>query len=348
MTTYITVCVGAACLRVPRRALAVNVIIGLACAAVAIVALMIGDYPLSVADTLRAIVGTGDNALASYFVRELRAPRVIAALLVGAALGISGAIFQNVTRNPLGSPDITGFTTGAATGAVIAIMLFDATPVLISFGAIAGGCVTGALVFALARSSTTSTGLGGITFVLIGVGVSFALRAVNHLLVVRASLDKAQQSAIWLAGSFNAVTWPPVVVLVIALAVLVPLSLVLARPLTVMLAGDEVACGLGVDVPKRRRELIAVGVALSAVAVAAAGPISFVALAAPQLARLIARAPGVGFGGSALVGALLVASSDVIAQRAFAPVQLPVGVVTGVLGGVYLIWLLAHEWRKSS
>jgi hypothetical protein len=113
-----------------------------------------------------------------------------------------------------------------------------------------------------------------------------------------------------------------------------------------MITGDDLAIGLGVDVERRRRELMIVGVALTAISVAVAGPIAFVALAAPQLARRISRASGIGMGNAALMGAALVAVSDIIAQRIFAPTQLPVGVVTGLLGGVYLVWLLGRQWRK--
>ena len=172
------------------------------------------------------------------------------------------------------------------------------------------------------------------------------LSAVNALLMVKASINAAQTAAQWLAGSFNATTWGEVGFALSTILVLVPVALLLARPLSVMITGDDLAIGLGVDVERRRRELMIVGVALTAISVAVAGPIAFVALAAPQLARRISRASGIGMGNAALMGAALVAVSDIIAQRIFAPTQLPVGVVTGLLGGVYLVWLLGRQWRK--
>ncbi|GAB3074764.1 FecCD family ABC transporter permease [Corynebacterium aquatimens] len=329
--------------RVPRRVFWVNLIAAGSCLVFGLFALTLGDYPLSVGDVVRAITGEHADPLARYFVQDLRAPRVLAALLVGAALGLSGAIFQSITKNPLGSPDLTGFTTGAATGAVSAIIIFQATPVGVSLGAVVGGFVTGALVYSLSRSR----GVTGIRFVLIGVGVSFFLRGVNSLLVVRTSLDRAQQSQLWLAGSFNAVGWNSVAALGAVLAVSIPVGVALSRPMAVMMTCDELATSLGVPVSHRRAQLLALGVILTAVAVAAAGPISFVALAAPQIAKFLARESVTSFGSSVLVGALLVLVSDVVAQRIIAPAQLPVGVVTGVMGGFYLIGLLIYMGRKQ-
>lgn len=330
-------------LRVERRAAVVGGILLVASALVAVAAMMFGDYPLSAPKVVSALFGASDDRLATYFVQELRAPRAAAALGVGAALGVAGCIFQQLTQNPLGSPDITGFNVGAATGAVVQIIVFNGGPLAVAMGALVGGFVTGAVVYLLARGP----GLSGNRFVLIGIGVSFILQGVNSLLVVRADLAAAQTAAQWLAGTFNASTWEKTAALLVALAVLLSCALLLSRPLGAMMAGDDLAIGLGVRTERRRIELIAIGVILVAVTVAVAGPIAFVALAAPQLARRLSRTAGVGMGSAALMGALLVLTSDVIAQRLFAPTQLPVGVVTGTLGGAYLIWLLASEWKKG-
>lgn len=335
--------VGEYSLRVERRAAAVGTILVVSCAIVAVAAMMFGDYPLTAQKVISALFGAGEDRLATYFVQELRAPRVVAALGVGAALGIAGCIFQQLTQNPLGSPDITGFNVGAATGAVLQIIVFNGGPLAVAMGALFGGFVTGAVVYLLARGPA----LSGNRFVLIGIGVSFILQGVNSLLVVRADLAAAQTAAQWLAGTFNASTWGKTAALLLVLFVLAPCVLFLSRPLGVMMTGEDLAIGLGVRTERRRIELIAVGVILVAVTVAVAGPIAFVALAAPQLARRLSRTAGVGMGSAALMGALLVLTSDVIAQRLFAPTQLPVGVVTGTLGGVYLIWLLASEWKKG-
>lgn len=309
----------------------------------AVIALRIGDYPLRVGDVVAALVGQSNDPLATYFVSQMRAPRVLLAIIVGAALGASGALFQSLTRNPLGSPDITGFTVGSASGALILITVFAASPGVVSVGAILGGFVAGAIVYLLSRRE----GINGMTFVLVGMGLSFSLQALNSLLLVAADLSTAQTAAYWMAGSFSAASWNDVALMGLAMVVLLPLAGALGRPSGIMESGDDLAQGLGINVNRRRTQSISVGVLLVALAVGAAGPISFVALAAPQIARIISNTPTVPVVPSALTGAVLVLASDILAQRLFAPTQLPVGIVTGCLGGVYLVWLLYRQWKKE-
>jgi iron complex transport system permease protein len=330
-------------LRPERRSIAVASVIGSAILVFAVLALLIGDYPLTPVEAIRSLLGIGDDPLAQYFVQEHRAPRALAAVLVGAALGVSGAIFQSLSANPLGSPDVIGFTVGSATGALLQIVIFSADPLAIACGAVLGGFGTAFAVYLLAWRQ----GMTGFRLVLVGIGVAAVLQGVNALLIVRASLATAQAAAQWLAGSFNATTWAETLLVLIAVVVLVPFALLLARPLQAMAMGDELATTLGVRVERRRLELVAVGVALVSLAVAAAGPIAFVALAAPQLSRRLTRTSGIGIISAAGMGGLLVLVSDIAAQRVFAPTQLPVGAVSGSLGGIYLIWLLAREWKRN-
>lgn len=305
--------------------------------------LLLGDYPLSVREVFVALFGAAADPLAMYFVQDIRLPRVITALLVGAALGVSGGIFQSISNNALGSPDIIGFTTGAATGALLQIIVFEAGPGQVALGALLGGFGTAMIVYLLAWRK----GLAGYRLVLVGIGVSAVLQAVNSLLVVRASLTAAQTAAQWLAGSLNARGWWDVVLVGASLALLLPLAFWLSRALGAMVMGDDLATGLGVRVERTRLYMVAIGIALVSIATAATGPIAFVALAAPQIARRTTRTSGAGLGSAALMGAVIVLVGDLVAQRIFAPTQLPVGVVTGSLGGVYLIWLLATEWKKN-
>ncbi|GAA5030711.1 FecCD family ABC transporter permease [Microbacterium fluvii] len=328
--------------RVDGRALAVGATLIAAIAAIAIAAVMMGDYPMTVGQTLAALFGVGDDELARYFVQDQRLPRVVAAVLVGAALAISGGVFQQLTANPLGSPDVIGFTIGAATGALIQIVLFDAGPAATALGATMGGFGTALVVYLLAWRK----GLAGFRLVLVGIGVAAVLQGVNSLLVVRASLSAAQSAAQWLAGSFNATTWNEVALTAVGVGVFAVAAFALGRPLELMTMGDDIAAGLGIRVERTRLALVVVGVALVSIATAAAGPIAFVALAAPQLARRLTGSSAAGLVTSALMGAVLVLASDLAAQRLFAPAQLPVGVVTGSLGGVYLIWALAREGRR--
>ena len=329
-------------IRFYRSSLCTTAVLILVIIAASIVGLLLGDYPMTLQQTVAGLFGIGDDPLIRYFVQDQRLPRVFGALMVGAALGLAGNIFQRLSNNPLGSPDIIGFSTGSAYGALFAIIILQAGPAAIGVGAMLGGVASATLVYLL---SIKNRKVSGTQLVLVGIGAAAILQALNSILIVRAELGPAQTAAQWLAGSLNATTWPEIGVLVAILVVVVPLALLLARPLQIMLSGDDLAAGLGVRVHRRRREMIAVGVVLTALSVAIAGPIAFVALAAPQLARRFD--PGIAMVNSGLMGAVLVLASDIIAQRLLAPVQLPVGVVTGSLGGVYLIWLLLRKWHTN-
>jgi iron complex transport system permease protein len=305
--------------------------------------MLLGDYSTTTREVVAALTGRASDPLAAYFVNDVRAPRVVTALTVGAALGVAGAMFQSVTQNPLGSPDIIGFTTGAATGALVQIIVVGADTASVALGALLGGLGTAAVVYGL----THRHGLTGQRLVLVGLGVGAGLAALNTLLVVRASLVAAQTAAQWLAGSLNGVLWPRALLTLGVVAVLCAAAVACARPLSMMALGDDVCLAAGVRVQRARTACVVVAVCLVSVATAATGPLAFVALAAPQVARRLAGTPAPGLAGSALTGALVVLASDVVAQRLLAPDELAVGVVTGAVGGVYLVALLVSEWRKG-
>lgn len=334
--------VGPVGFRVERRAALVSAVLLVIGVAAGIAGILIGDYGISLDQVLASLAGNADDPLAQYFVREVRLPRAVTGFLVGVALGVSGAIFQTVSGNPLGSPDIIGFTTGAATGALLQIIVFGGGTLAIAAAALAGGLVTAAIVYGAAWRG----GVAGFRLVLVGIGVGAFLAAINSLLVVKASLESAQTATQWLAGSLNATLWPEAWAVGLAVLVLLPCAVVLSRPLAQLPLGDAVATGLGVRVERSRLLLILVGVTLMAVATASTGPIAFVALAAPHLARKLTRTPGVALIGSALMGGVLVLVSDLIARRIFAPNELAVGIITGSLGGLYLVWLLAVERKR--
>lgn len=309
---------------------------------VSLVTIGTGEYPMSVPDVVRTLLGGGDQSM-HFVVMTLRLPRVLVACFVGAALGVSGGIFQSLTRNPLGSPDIIGFTSGAATGALVAIIGFGGGSARIALAALVGGIVTAAAVYLLAYRK----GVQGYRLVLVGIGISAVLTSINSYLLTRADLTTAQNAAIWLVGSLNGRGWEHVRPVGLALLVLLPLAFALGRRLLMLEMGDDVCKALGIPVERSRLALVLVAVALCAVAVASAGPIAFVALAAPQVARRLTRAPGPGLAAAALMGALVLTASDLGAQRLLAPTQLPVGVMTGLVGGCYLAWLLSREWRSG-
>ncbi|MFD9909080.1 FecCD family ABC transporter permease [Streptomyces sp. NPDC059063] len=301
-----------------------------------------GDFPIPAADVIRTLLGNGD-AGQDFIINELRLPRVLVGLLVGGALGLGGALFQSVSRNPLGSPDILGLGQGATSGALLMIVVFQGTATQVAGGALVGGLVTGAAMYLLAWKR----GVHGYRLVLVGIGVNAFAVAMNGYLLTKADFVDAARAVVWMTGSLNGRDWDQVWPLFWLCVVLLPLVVAHARPLRMLEMGDDVAYALGVPVERTRVVLMGVAVLLTAAATAAAGPVSFVALTAPQLARRLTRSPGPNLLPAMCMGATLLIVADWASQRAFGADQLPVGVVTGVLGGVYLLWLLATERRAG-
>ncbi|MEV7198247.1 iron chelate uptake ABC transporter family permease subunit [Streptomyces sp. NPDC093510] len=300
-----------------------------------------GDFPIPAADVIRTLLGNG-NAGQEFIINDLRLPRVLVGLLVGAALGLGGALFQSIARNPLGSPDVLGLGQGSTAGALTMIVLFQGSAAEVAGGALVGGLVTGLAIYLLAWKR----GVHGYRLVLVGIGVSAFITAVNGYLLTKADFVDAARSVVWMTGSLNGRDWEQVWPLLVLCAVLVPLVLVYGRPLRMLEMGDDVANSLGVPVERTRFVLLTASVLLTAAATAAAGPVSFVALTAPQLARRLTRSPGPNLMPAMFMGATLLIVADWASQRAFGADQLPVGVVTGVLGGIYLLWLLVAQ-RKA-
>ncbi|MEV6847362.1 iron chelate uptake ABC transporter family permease subunit [Actinoplanes sp. NPDC051411] len=327
--------------RVHVRALIVSGLLILASVGVAVVNLSSGDLPVPVGAVLKSLVGQGD-AGTDFIVYDLRLPRVLITLFVGAALGLSGAIFQGLTRNPLGSPDFVGLTVGASSGALIVILLLGGGGLTVGAGAILGCLTTSITIYLLAFRR----GVQPFRLVLMGIGVSALLDAFNSFLVYRARLDEAVEAQVWLIGSVNGPGWTEVAVVGVLLAVLLPVALHFGRHLDMLALGDETALLHGVRVERSRALLALAGVGLAAGATAAAGPVSFVALAAGPLAARLTRSPRAGLLPATLMGAALLVGSDWLAQRVLPGNDVPVGVVTAALGGLYLTWLLAGQGAK--
>ncbi|MEU4526134.1 iron chelate uptake ABC transporter family permease subunit [Amycolatopsis sp. NPDC024027] len=328
--------------QVRLRPVAVSLVLAVLAFALFCVGMTIGDVPLGVSDVLPAVFGGGDSGT-GYIVRELRLPRALTGLLAGLAFGASGAVFQTITRNPLASPDLIGINAGAAT-AVVAGISFGfggglGTPTL----GLLGGLLTGLLVYVLAwRRGTT-----GYRIILVGIGIFAMCTSLTDYLLSRAQITEAQASIGWLVGNLANRGWEHVVPLAGALAVLLPLVLALSRWMGTLQLGDDVAAGLGTPVQPVRLGLLLAGAGLVAFATASAGPISFVALTAPQIAQRLARRPSPPLIASALTGAVVVLGSDLLARTLTAS-PLPVGIVTGALGAPLLLWLLARANRSGS
>ncbi|MDU0348234.1 iron chelate uptake ABC transporter family permease subunit [Actinomyces sp. MRS3W] len=323
-------------LLVRRRCLVVVVALLALALAVAVLAVLTGAYNLSAADAVRVLAGGGSD-LDRFIVLGQRLPRVVAAALIGAMLALSGALFQSLSRNPLGSPDIVGFTTGATTGGLLIILLSAASSTTtIALGTTLGGFATAAAVVAVAARR----GGAGEVIVLAGIALSQTLSAFNDYLLTRATIEEAEVAKAWQYGSLNAITWAQVRPLALGAAVLIPLAVWFSRPAAVLEMGDDAAASLGVGVGRLRAAMVGYGVVLAAVCVSVAGPIGFLALAAPQLAQRLARTPGLTLAVSAAMGTALLLIADLLAQRLLAPFQIPVGLLSAACGGLYLMWLL--------
>ena len=323
--------------------------------------LLLGKFALTPTEVFQGLFGVADKRIVNTVVGEWRAPRILAGIVLGAGLGVSGAVFQSLTRNPLGSPDIIGFSTGAYTGGIVTIILFGTSFVSTAFGAILGGILTALLVYVL----TWKGGVQGFRLIIVGIALTAMLNAFNTWLIMRSDLDLAMAAATWGAGTLNGMGWSTILPATVAVIVLGLGCGVFARDLGTLEFGDDTAKALGVRNEPVRAALILIAVALVAVVTAAAGPIAFVALAAPQIGRRIAKSQGTSLLMAAAVGGLLLVAADLIAQHGMAltnqlvvwlgvigvgaagDIQFPVGVVTVCIGGVYLIWLLIHEARKA-
>ncbi|MEV0585721.1 iron chelate uptake ABC transporter family permease subunit [Nonomuraea sp. NPDC050310] len=323
--------------RLAPRAVVVTLALLLLAAAVSALALSTGEITVPIPDILAALTGEG-SPIAELIVANLRAPRLVTGLLVGAAFGLGGAIFQSLTRNPLGSPDVIGLTAGASTGGILMVVAGGAAW-QIAAGSLLGCLLSAALIYAVAYRG----GVAGHRLVLVGIGAGALLLAVDSYLLTRANLNDAANAGAWLTGSLSGRGWDHAIPMGLALAVLLPVCAVLARPLRMMEMGDDAARAAGIRVERVRGAALVAGVLLAGAATAAAGPVMFVALAAPQLARRMTRGAGLSLPASALTGAVLLALSDLIAMRVIAPSELPVGVVTAALGGAYLAFLLRRD-----
>ncbi|MFD8526577.1 FecCD family ABC transporter permease [Streptosporangium canum] len=302
----------------------------------------LGDFPIGLPQVISTILGRGER-VDEFVIMDLRMPRALAGLIVGGALGVSGAITQSIARNPLASPDILGITGGASAVAVFLVTVSGGAAATIvnsvglSAAALAGGLGTGLLVYFLAWRR----GIDGLRLILIGISVSAVTEAITAWLLVTADIRDVARAQAWLVGSLDNRSWDEVrVALWCALALLAVVSCV-AFHLRPLHFGDEVAAGLGVRYSMVRAVLLLCAVLLAGVAVSAAGPVPFVALVAPQVAMRLTRYPTPPLVASGLLGAVLLIGADLVARTAL-PIPLPVGVVTAAIGGPFLVYLLVR------
>lgn len=324
-----------------RRVVVTTVTTAILLALLTALALSLGDESTSPSALWQALGGNGpENTV--YAVREVRLPRVVLALVVGVAFGIAGGLSQGVLRNPLASPDVLGIAAGASVG-VVAVIAAGALggaigAVPIPLAALVGGLAAAALIALLAADGS----LRGRRVLLVGIAMSTALTGVTQYLLTRIDVYDAQRSAVWLTGSLNARGWDEAAPVAAGLLVLVPVVLVLAHSNRALIFDEDLVTAWGVRGNRVRVTLLVVSVSLAALATSAAGPVAFVALVSGQVARRVARVPDIPPLLAGLTGALIVLGADTVARTAL-PVQLPVGVLTALVGAPYLLYLLQRR-----
>jgi len=328
--------------RVGRRQTLVTAVLGALVVIAFSLSLSLGEFPVPVVHAIPMAFGYGDPA-SVWVVQELRLPRAVLAAAVGLAFGMSGAIFQSVARNPLASPDVLGVTAGGSMVAVFGLTVLGASGVRLSLFASVGALLTAVLIYVLGYRR----GLSTYRLVLVGIGIGAVAAAVTQYLWAIALYHDAATVAVWLSGSLNGRGWESIVPLVVQLCVFVPAAFMLRKPLLGLELGDDSASAIGIRVQGARALLILVGVAFAGAGVGAAGPVAFVAFVSAPIARRVARAPGPVLLASGFLGALLVLVSDLLGRYALPDSEIPVGVITGIVGAPYLLWLLTRTNRAG-
>ena len=310
--------------------------------AVAVVSLRLGKFPVTTQEVIDALQGQG-RKIVQVVVVKWKLPRIVLGLVAGLALGVAGALFQTITRNPLGSPDLIGFSTGAQTGILVSILLLPGSMLSASLASFIGGAAVGTVTYLVSLRG----GFTGLRFILVGIAISSMLVSVNRWLLVRVDDDEGLGALKAITGTLGAARWPVVAPTCLAIGVTVALILLASRHLQVLSLGEQVATILGSPTRRASAVLILLGTVLVAVVTMAAGPIGFVALVSPHLARLLTGSPQSPLLVSGLTGSLLMVGADLLSQLVLE--SMPVSVVTNAVGGLYLMVALtvAAHGRRS-
>nr|WP_243843568.1 iron chelate uptake ABC transporter family permease subunit [Microbacterium endophyticum] len=309
----------------------------------ALLSLTLGKASVSVSEVFATMVGQG-TAMTELVVVELRLPRILTAIVVGACLGMSGSVFQSTLRNPLASPDIIGITASASVVGVVCIVSFGMRGYLLTLTVIVGTLLAAVLMYVLAWRE----GLNAFRLVLVGIGVAAFCAGFVSFILSRSDIRDAQSALVWVTGSLSGASWQALWPMTVCAVIIVGLVAMLSRPARILELGDDTAAGLGIPVEKIRLATLGCAVALAAIAVSTVGPLAFVALAAGQISRRLLGAGSSGVAAAACVGGALLLGADIIAQHALPATPLPTGVVTGLVGAPFLIWLLVRASRTGN
>lgn len=325
-------------LRLPVRTLRVRAALTALILLLAATGLLLGGSAIPLDELGSALLGQGRPAT-ERLLWQWRLPRVLFALLAGVALAVAGSLFQSLTRNPLGSPDVIGFDAGAFTGALAVVLVLDSPSyALLAVGSLLGGLGAAAAVYLL----SWRRGVQGLRLVVVGIGVATFLGGINSYLLVRSGAKRAQEASAWHFGSFDSLGFAHFWPFAACTAVLLLLAVPWAAGFGQLELGDQTARALGVGVERTRLVMTLTAVCLTAAVTASSGPIAFVALVAPHLARSLSRRPGPDAPTAGLAGAALLLTADLLGQR----LGVSVGLITFVLGGGYFLWLLFKEGRR--
>ncbi|HWI61952.1 MAG TPA: iron ABC transporter permease [Symbiobacteriaceae bacterium] len=320
----------------PRVPLVLTILAAAAFAAI-VANIGTGQMRIPPMDVVRTLFGNGPQEY-DFVVNTLRLPRALLAFMVGTGLGVSGAILQGVTRNPLAAPDVIGISSGAGLGAVAVILLVPTAKwSAIPPAALAGALAAAALTYVLGWKR----GSNPIRLVLVGIGIAAICTALINMVISVSKTTRVAETMIWLTGSVYGRSWEQVRPMAPWLAILIPLALVMARHLDALALGDDVARGLGSRVEWQRGLLLLIAVGLAGISVAAAGTVGFVGLMAPHIARqLVGPAHSGVLPAAGLLGGFLVVAADLLGRTLFAPIEIPCGVITAAIGAPYFIYLL--------
>lgn len=324
-----------------RRYISMNIVLTLIAVICIGAMLMLGNTIYPVKDVIAVLLGEEVKG-ATFAVGTIRLPRMLAGAFAGFAFGAGGYIFQTMLRNPLANPNVIGVTTGSSAAAVFCIIVLHASQTFISIASIVGGLATVLIIYLLSKSKGFSIG----RLILIGIGIQAMLNAFISYLMVIGNTHDIPSAMRWMSGSLNGAKMNVITPLIIIVVICTPILLAYAKQLSIIELGEEAATALGVSTNKTRIILLVTSVLMIAMATAVTGPIAFVAFLAGPIAN---RIVGVGFSNlipAGLVGVILVLAADLIGQFAF-EVRYPVGVITGIIGAPYLIYLLIRINRKG-
>lgn len=324
-----------------RRFLLVTSLLAITAFVLSCTMLMLGNTIYPISDVISVLLGEEVQG-ASFAVGTIRFPRMVAGVFAGFAFGVAGYVFQTMLRNPLANPNVIGITAGSSAAAVFCIIVLQASNTVVSIASIIGGLATVIVIFLLARGTSFSIG----RLILVGIGIQAMLNAVISYLLMIGQENDIPTAMRWLNGSLNGAKMEDVYPLIIAVIIFAPIIVALGQRLDMLELGEQTAISLGVNTDKTRVILIISSVLILALATATTGPIAFIAFLSGPIAK---RLVGVGFSSiipAGLVGIILVLASDLVGQFAFVA-RYPVGVITGIIGAPYLIYLLIRMNRKG-